>query len=298
MREETMIINLRDVYSEIIEKDIVIVSEKYKIKISQLINARDSNGNSLLYYAILDEELNVIKELVKYGACPLIYNHDGIQAFLLAAGTDNVDILDNLITEYKSSITEYEEAEMMAQAALNGLVNNIKCMTNKGLSCKGTYREDSIIMWGLQSENIEVIKLLHKEGASIDKKNEDGHTPIYNAAAEGLVDIVDYLVTNGADINVTSNEGDTPLMIACCYDQTEVVELLLKRGADLHYTNESGMDALAYAIQYGNCKVVKKILEFRSIKSTLDKINYYEFIDNIKDDEVKKEMKRILLDNY
>jgi len=37
---------------------------------------------------------------------------------------------------------------------------------------------------------------------------------------------------NGADVNKSNNNGDTPLLIVCQNGYLEIVELLLKNGVD------------------------------------------------------------------
>ena len=50
---------------------------------------------------------------------------------------------------------------MLACSAVHNLVDNIACMLGYGFNPLGN-REDLIIIWAIQSENIELIKLLVK----------------------------------------------------------------------------------------------------------------------------------------
>ncbi len=68
---------------------------------------------------------------------------------------------------------------------------------------------------------LDIIQLLLSLGANINTKDEDGFSPLYQAAADGNLQIVEYLLDNGADIEIKSNDDTTPLIIASCYDQLE-----------------------------------------------------------------------------
>ena len=70
-----------------------------------------------------------------------------------------------------------------------------------------------------------------KEGADIDKTQNDGRTPLFFASQEGKVEVVEVLLKEGADIDKAQNEKETPLLIASCYGHKEVVEVLLAYGA-------------------------------------------------------------------
>jgi len=64
-----------------------------------------------------------------------------------------------------------------------------------------------------------MVKNLLKQGTDINKEDDDGRTPLFNACEGEYVcrceDVMEYLVEQGADINKEDNEGRTPLFIAC-----------------------------------------------------------------------------------
>ena len=72
------------------------------------------------------------------------------------------------------------------------------------------------------SGNLEIVKYLVGQGASIDAKNTAGETPLHYAAAYGHLAIVKYLDEQGADLTITSNDGSTPAQTADLSGQTAV----------------------------------------------------------------------------
>ncbi len=68
-------------------------------------------------------------------------------------------------------------------------------------------------------------------GEDVNKKDENGGTPLQVATYEGHKETVKLLIANGADVNAKYLDGDTPLDWAVGFGgQTEIVDLLRKNG--------------------------------------------------------------------
>ena len=70
-------------------------------------------------------------------------------------------------------------------------------------------------------------------GADVNKAMTDlGSTPLYIAAAQGLLPVVRCLIVGGADVNVARSDGGaTPLLVASRNGHYIVALILLKAGA-------------------------------------------------------------------
>lgn len=72
------------------------------------------------------------------------------------------------------------------------------------------------------------MKVLLKEGANIEDHNENGHTPLMEAASAGHVEVARVLLEYGAGINTHSNEfKESALTLACYKGQCSASLLLL-----------------------------------------------------------------------
>ncbi|CAI8042326.1 Ankyrin repeat domain-containing protein 29, partial [Geodia barretti] len=58
-----------------------------------------------------------------------------------------------------------------------------------------------------------------------------GATPLYIASGKGHSEVVDILLRNGAGVDRALNDGTTPLYIASQNGHSEVVDILLRNGA-------------------------------------------------------------------
>lgn len=106
----------------------------------------------------------------------------------------------------------------------------------------------------------EAVGALIDLGADVNKRNEEGETPLAFACKNGNVSIVDELISHGAKINVTDSSRCSPLTIAIDNDKVDVVELLIVSGANVAYFTKRGWCPLSHACYKGNLKVVKMLL--------------------------------------
>ncbi len=60
------------------------------------------------------------------------------------------------------------------------------------------------------------------------EKSEEGYFPLYIAALHGNMDALKILLKNGADLNKEDNDGITPLYVASEFGKIEVVKELCK----------------------------------------------------------------------
>ncbi|MFE2941570.1 ankyrin repeat domain-containing protein [Streptomyces sp. NPDC059255] len=95
-------------------------------------------------------------------------------------------------------------------------------------------------------------KALLRSGASPERRNSDGTTPLYLASVQGEAEIARVLMEAGASPDTESSgpgsEG-TPLCAAACWGHTETVRQLLAHGADpnLREDHGTGMSPLEWA---------------------------------------------------
>jgi len=64
----------------------------------------------------------------------------------------------------------------------------------------------------------------------VNAKDEDGVTPLHEAALWGHNEVAELLIANGADVNAKNDDGRTPLDSAIKDKHTEIAALLRKHG--------------------------------------------------------------------
>ena len=87
------------------------------------------------------------------------------------------------------------------------------------------------------------VERLIREGEDVNRKVENGCTPLHRAAGNGHTDTVKLLLDRGANIDDRNNKGNTPIHLAAKWGYTETVKLLLENGGDPYITNNAGETA-------------------------------------------------------
>ena len=128
----------------------------------------------------------------------------------------------------------YEEIEKSINSGIN--INAVDMGGYDALSNAARYNKD-----------VKVMKLLLKNGASINHNGNDGSTPLMFAASDNSLEAVKFLLEAGADIKAARDDGITALMGAAKKNTSEVVKFLLKAGANVNIKDTNGMTPLLYA---------------------------------------------------
>lgn len=221
----------------------------------------DENGDTLLTYAVCDENLEMVNFLLKKSFSPMMENQYGVTPLILSAQIDCVSVLEALFTFCASNLSQEDIACLYANAAYYGCTKNIQYLIKHYPVKDIMFQGDSILHWSINSGNVETVKLVFSIISNLNVQNEDGMTPIYNACAEGELAIAKLLLSKNADINIPSYSGCTPLGIAICYGHTEIVALLLKYHANLETRDLEGMTPLLYSIKYNKIDIFELLLK-------------------------------------
>ncbi|HET8613397.1 MAG TPA: ankyrin repeat domain-containing protein [Sphingomonas sp.] len=106
------------------------------------------------------------------------------------------------------------------------------------------------------------MRYLMGKGADLNARDEQGRTPLADAALIGYTDGAQLLIDYGAAVDLADNRGETPLTLAVQGHDLATVRALVKAGADPKITdNVTGMSALDYARRDPRSKQILQILE-------------------------------------
>lgn len=107
----------------------------------------------------------------------------------------------------------------------------------------------------------KVIKLLLKEGANINTKNNSGETILIMAAMNSNPEIIKMFIKKGFDVNAKDGLGYTALIEATIHHSPEALKLLIDAGADVDAQTEFGDTALIHAAWNSNPEFVKRLID-------------------------------------
>lgn len=166
-------------------------------------NVPDNDGQSILSFACLDDNLQVIELLLKHNANPHI---DDNWLFLIKflSGHGKLELVQLLLDKRRPWDNINDQ--------LNG--DNSTALAD---ACSGGH--------------IDIVRLLLHYGAEVDIQERTGDTALMNACFNGHIEIVRLLLQNGANVNLKGDLG-TSLYYACLGGHREIVSLLLDNGAN------------------------------------------------------------------
>jgi ankyrin repeat protein len=116
--------------------------------------------------------------------------------------------------------------------------------------------------WAVQSDQVDIARLLVAAGANANAANRYGLTPLSLAADNANAVMVKLLLDAGADAKARLRQGETILMAAARTGNPESVALLLSHGADVQAREQTlGENALMWAAAENHPDVVKLLLD-------------------------------------
>lgn len=206
---------------------------------------------------------------------------------------------NNLVDQIQShtliQAIEHEHFDQVLNILTEAQLNSI----NVDVITMALHKMVSTICHNQPKNYLQIIELLLKNGASINKPDESGDTPftkllyfttnpLYENHLKAIelllqhgadihsisqnrttlmlavhnIDMLKLLLKYGADINQSNNEGQTVLMLAATYDKLDIVQFLLNQGADIKIKDNNNNSIVAYATDSNEYAKRYKVLQF------------------------------------
>lgn len=195
------------------------------------IDAKTKSGESLIFLAIQNNDMELVKLAVKFGV--------------------NLEVRDVIGNTPLTS------------AANNKYYNILEYLLNSGADPNiGDYNNLTIVNFAARNNLPEIIKLSKKFGANVNIPNANGTTPAYIAAQLGHNESLIALKDAQADFNIANKEGRTPVWIAAQNGRNESLKLLKEFGAEIDVVDNQGYSPVRMAAQNGHNSTIKLLKEF------------------------------------
>src|SRR4030095_3629170 len=121
----------------------------------------------------------------------------------------------------------------------------------RGANPNARYRGRTVLLWAVQEGHMNVVRALVRAGASLERRDDLGFTPLGQAVGEGNLELVEFLLNAGAKVNGRT-QGGSPLHTACAYRRLAMAKLLLANGANPLALAEEGRKPVDFTTTRSN----------------------------------------------
>ncbi|WP_253302358.1 ankyrin repeat domain-containing protein [Wolbachia endosymbiont of Psylliodes chrysocephala] len=183
----------------------------------------DSNRdiNAELLEAVKKGEFDKVKSLISEGADVDATDNSKNTALHLAAQEGYKEVIEALLDKGANVNAKDKDGKTPRNLTTNEAIQTLLQNTAK-------------LLEAAKNSDIDEVRRLISEGASVNATDQDGKTPLHWAARNGKKEVVEALLkVNGINVNAYDKDNNTPLHLAVPNGYEGVVEILLNKGADL-----------------------------------------------------------------
>jgi len=232
-------------------------------------NAAGPDGTTALMWAAANDDLDLVRALIRAKANVTLKNQFGTSALTEAAIVGSAPIVEALLKAGADPNTKNPEGETPLMAvARSGRVDAARRLLEAGadVNARETWGGQSALMWAAAQGQAEMVKLLAAKGADVNARgvvrqwerkviteprpkdmNKGGFTPLLYAAREGCVECARHLLAAGAEPDLEDPERIAPLNMALLNLHFDFAAYMIKAGADVNRWDLFGRSPLYMA---------------------------------------------------
>ncbi len=282
-----------------LQKDSPFEYIQYLIETGADVNARNKNGDSILFLTVQKNNRRVGDLLLEKGADIFATNTENnsplrialtkgpeIQEWLITSNTLNTTDgsgntplhyaaewkLDNAIMNLVEKGAKINAVNSNGESALFSAVkadspNTINTLVRCGIETdvSSNLARDHLgntpIHYAVRWNSLKAAQTLLSMGMEVDAQNLSGKTALSDACRSSKKDMAILLMKNRSDINAADATGRTVLMDSISSNNEYMVSLLLANGANPQIQEMSGRNAYHEAALGGNIKIITKVRE-------------------------------------
>jgi len=229
------------------------------------INRKDANGNSILYYSILNGDIETSKYLISNGADLNFIDKFGNSAFDISV-TKCTDLVTILINNKNLLLNR---PNRRGETPLISIIKSINSCMNK----------EKKISYYYLNISFKIASLIER-GSDVNFVDMEGNTPLVYAIEKKSLSVVMLLIKNGANINFfIKNRNLSIVMYAIELNRVDIVKYLVKCGANINFKNDNDINVLISTSKVGKTKIFEYLVK-NNVNDFTSEIIHKIIVDN------------------
>jgi ankyrin repeat protein len=166
-----------------------------------------------------------------------------------------------------------------ALCGFKGLVEKLIIKYPHLVNATGGYYQTPALA-ALARRHVELARMLHRNGSSVDLRHWFERSPLHSAACMGDSEIIQVLLDCKLDINAKSYNDETSLYLALRDrppNYFETIQLLLEHGADPNARTSDGFTPLHLPSDMGTVEDLRLLLKYGADVEAVDKMGKTAF---------------------
>ena len=242
-------------------------------------NIRDEYGRTIIYYALVNKDLKLIKKLINKGAYykPEKLNFE-YSILSKAVETNKANIVKYLLSRNVDPNYPHPLAKQYPLVKAYAIGNDtiIQMLIDHGANFEPLILDQYNYDYFRNSDqDYQLLKKFIGRGLKVNMMVCEEGTFLHKAIIDNNQKLIELLITHIEDINILGANHDTPLTCASKYNRTDLCKKLIAMGADVnHYDSTYHHTAINYAIDNNNMELINALLEKELILETPNKYSH------------------------
>lgn len=229
------------------------------------VESQNNRGRTALHIAAMKDRGAVVQELIKKGKAKLnVQDKDGKTPLHLAAEAGRLNIVKILckFSSIQLDLTDKQGRTALHLAALKQKAAVTRLLAEKGAAVD--HQDDkghTAFLDAAEAAKPELVKILHEHGADVNQQTSKHKWSAlhFSAKSDNSKCVKALSAMPGIDLNKKNDEGLTPLHLAVLRSRTRNAVALVDKGAKIDTRDKAKRTPFLDAAKLGNLEVVKKL---------------------------------------